>query len=263
MKCREAKPNRSGDVPWKKHPFNEPGPLEARLGATAPSGRFEHAERRRNRSRQYGFHQYGFRHAELARRRPIASSSLVGRNLTAKAGTGPTYEVTIGPHRPRFKRVWTFPSAHDHPRGRIRQRSTQPQTTLAGSSKRPKRCIVRMFENCSCVKSRRKLLQRSTITHHDVLERIPSPNTAAQHGPIRKCQKRAQFAPRCAPKIRSAASSGRRCWCPKKPPAPCRPTTLKSQILWPLRRVRAVVVLVGLPNGMWPGRGDGQADSKR
>ena len=67
------------------------------------------------------------------------------------------------------------PSAHDHPSGCIPQRSTRPQTTLAGSGKRATRCIVRMFGNCFCVKSRRKLLQRSAIPHHDVLERLPSP----------------------------------------------------------------------------------------
>jgi hypothetical protein len=125
---------------WKKHPFSEPGPLEAWLGATAPSGRFEHTEKRHN-----PFRQKGFCHAELARRRPSARPSLVGRILAAKAGTGPTYEVTTGLHRPRFKRVRTIPSAQNHPHGCMRQRSTQPQTTLAGSSKRPKRCIVRMF----------------------------------------------------------------------------------------------------------------------
>ena len=194
MKRIEAKLTRSGGALWKKHPFSEPGPLEAWLGATAPRGRFEHTEKRHN-----PFRQNGFRHVELARRRPSARPSLVGRILTAKAGTGPTYEVTTGPHRPRFKRVRTIPSAQNHPHGCMRQRSTQPQTTLAGSSKRPKRCIVRMFENCSCVKSRRKLLQRSTTPHRDVLERIPSPNTAAQHGPIRKCQQWAQFAPPLCP----------------------------------------------------------------
>ena len=158
---------------WKKHPFSEPGPLEAWLGATAPSGRFEHTEKRHN-----PFRQKGFSHAELARCRPSARPSLVGRILAAKAGTGPTYEVTTGLHRPRFKRVRTIPSAQNHPHGCMRQRSTQPQTTLAGSSKRPKRCIVRMFEKLFL-----RQIQTQTVTaQYDTAPRRVGTNPIRQHG---------------------------------------------------------------------------------
>ena len=191
---------------WKKHPFSEPGPLEAWLGATAPSGRFEHTEKRHN-----PFRQKGFCHAELARRRPSARPSLVGRIPAAKAETGPTYEVTTGLHRPRFKRVWTFPSAQNTPTGACANDPPNRRQPWRAPASVQNAASFACLKNCSCVKSRRKLLQRSTTAHREVLERIPSPNTAAQHGPIRKCQQWAQFAPRCAPKIRSAASNGRPC----------------------------------------------------
>lgn len=230
--------------------------LWAWLRATAPSGRFQHANKHRN-----PFHQNGFRHAELARRRPSARPSRVAGTWPQKPG--PTiHEVTTGLHRFAKSRCGHTIGALPPPRAHtptIHPTTDNPGGLWQACNTLHRSHVWKLFLR----QSRRKLLQRSTIAYHDVLERIPSPNTAAQHEPIPKCLERAQSTVRCGPKVRSAALNGRPARCPEKPPAPCSAATLKSPIFWPLRRVGAVVALFGLPKVMRPGRRDGQADFRR